>query len=261
MTHEHSELPAFCAHEVTQNQASDSKLHRPLFAPFGRKRGKLGAQAALRLETALPGLALPETTNRADLLRAYGADDAGSRLVLEIGFGNGQSLAALAAQHTRDCFIGVEVFLEGIAGLVGRLQQGGLTNVRIVPKAIHEVLSNRIPKESLDRVIINFPDPWPKKRHHKRRLVQADFLDLLASYMRPNAHLNLATDWSHYAYWMLEVLEKHRAFRNNDPRGGFSPEPNDWTETRFQHKAREAGRPTFHLSYQNRGLRPHPPGG
>lgn len=255
MTHADSKVLFSRQSETPQEEASFNLCpHRPSFVPFGRKKGKLSDQALVRLETLLPHLNLPQAADRVTLLRQLGADPDTARLFLEIGFGNGQFLATLAARYVQDCFVGVEVFLEGVSGLVGRLQQMGLTNVWIVVKNVHEVLLGAIPPESLDRVIINFPDPWPKRSHHKRRLVQPDFLDLLATRMRPGSLLNLATDWSHYASWMLKVLEAHAAFRNRGTPGHFASEPTDWVETRFQCKAQEAGRPTFHLAYLRRTL-------
>lgn len=230
----------------------DRHWPRSPFIPFGRKKGKLGPRASQRLDVMLPGLDLPRATDRTSLLQQLQADPDQSRLCLEIGFGNGETLAYLATQQQQDRFIGVEVFLEGVAALLGRLQQQGLTNVRVMTKNVYVVLLETIPRDSLDRVILNFPDPWPKRSHHKRRLIQAQFLDMLATRMRPTATLNLATDWFPYAQWMGEVLEKHPAFQTLYPQDDFAPEPIDWVETRFQRKAQEAGRATFHLAYSRK---------
>ena len=130
-----------------------------------------------------------------------------------------------------------------------RVQEESLTNIRVSTQDIHLVLQESIPPASLDRVLIHFPDPWPKRSHHKRRLIQTEFLDLLATRMRPGSLLDLATDWPPYAEWMREVLREHAAFdRPGDP-DDFDPEPDNWVATRFQRKAQEAGRPTFHLIY------------
>ncbi|MBF0462793.1 MAG: tRNA (guanosine(46)-N7)-methyltransferase TrmB [Magnetococcales bacterium] len=221
----------------------------PFLAPRGRKKGKTGPQATSRLAELLPTLALPQATNRSGLLEQWGADPATARLVLEIGFGNGHTLATLAARHPQDRFIGVEVFLGGVAGLLLRIQQESLTNIRISTQDVQVVLQEAIPPASLDQVLIHFPDPWPKRSHHKRRLVQPAFLDLLATRLRPKGQLRLATDWPHYAQWMLAVLEAHTAFARPGEPGSFDPEPTDWVTTRFQCKAQEAGRAVFHLAY------------
>ncbi|MEO5339546.1 MAG: tRNA (guanosine(46)-N7)-methyltransferase TrmB [Magnetococcus sp. MYC-9] len=223
-------------------------LSNPTLVPRGRKKGKTGPQAQRRLQQLLPALALPAAVDRDSLLSAWGADPQTARLWLEIGFGNGHTLATLAARHPQDRFLGVEVFLGGVAGLLLRTQQEGLSNIRISTRGVHTVLAESVPVACLDRVLIHFPDPWPKRSHHKRRLIQPEFLHLLATRMRPGSLLGLATDWSHYAQWMLAVLEQHADFEPVAKEGGFVPEPADWVETRFQRKALAAGRPVFHLA-------------
>ena len=227
----------------------------PTLIPRGRKKGKIGPQALLRLEQLLPALTLPRLADRGALLTQWGADARTARLFLEIGFGNGHALATLAARHPQDRFIGVEVFLGGVTGLLLRIQQEGLSNIRIATQGIHAVLLEQIPLASLDRVHIHFPDPWPKRSHHKRRLIQSPFLHLLASRMTPAAQLSLATDWPHYAQWMLALLEGDGHFVSLGQAGQFAPEPLDWVETRFQRKAQAAGRPVFHLLYGLTGSR------
>ncbi|MBF0161340.1 MAG: tRNA (guanosine(46)-N7)-methyltransferase TrmB [Magnetococcales bacterium] len=231
-----------------QTEAS-APLTDPSLIPRGRKKGKTGPQALRRLEQLLPMLELPVAADRGALLAQWGTDASTARLFLEVGFGNGHTLATLAARHPQDRFIGVEVFLGGVASLLLRIQQEGLVNIRIATQGIHAILAERIPPASLDRVLIHFPDPWPKRSHHKRRLIQTPFLHLLASRMTPSAQLSLATDWSHYAQWMLALLEGDEHFVNLGQPGQFAPEPPDWVETRFQRKAQAEGRPVFHLLY------------
>lgn len=235
-----------------QNQNQPPRHHRPSFVPYGRKKGKLTAHDLTQLQTYLPTLAVPQATDRASLLEQLRADPEQAKLCLEVGFGNGQFLAHLAERYREDRFIGVEVFLEGVAGLMGRLRQAKLHNVCIMAHNIHEVLLKFIPPASLDQVIINFPDPWPKRSHHKRRIIQTEFLTILATRMRPKARLTLATDWPNYANWMLAVLEKHDEFQNCNLPGHFAAEPSDWMTTSFQQKANKVGRSTFHLAYWRR---------
>ncbi|MBF0401627.1 MAG: tRNA (guanosine(46)-N7)-methyltransferase TrmB [Magnetococcales bacterium] len=223
-------------------------VNQPALIPRGRKQGKTGPQAKERLTQLLPTITLSKAIDRAELLTQWGTPSHTARLVLEIGFGNGHALATLAARHPQDCFIGVEVFLGGVAGLLLRIQQGGLTNIRVATQSIHTVLLEQIPPASLDQVMIHFPDPWPKRCHHKRRLIQAPFLDLLASRMRPSASLSLATDWPHYAEWMAAVLAKHVDFDHPAGSTPFVSQPVDWVETRFQRKAQEAGRTIHYLA-------------
>ncbi len=236
----------------TEQRITGYKL--PSERTYGRKKGHLTPRDEERLARLMPVLDLPAAADRQTLMQSLGAG-AGARLWLEIGFGNGVCLAALAARHPQDRFLGLDVFQEGIAALLGRVEREGLDNVRIVAEGVHSVLRSRIPTAALDRVIINFPDPWPKKRHHKRRLVQGPFLDRLADRMTPGGMLTLATDWQNYAEWMLAVLEAHPAFENRTPdpaRDGYAPPPEGWVETRFQQKGLAAGRPTWHLLFQRR---------
>ncbi|MBF0096045.1 MAG: tRNA (guanosine(46)-N7)-methyltransferase TrmB [Magnetococcales bacterium] len=230
-----------------------------ILIPRGRKVGKLGPHATVRLQEMLPGLAIPQAEDRGALLQQLGADPRHARLVLEVGFGNGEALAQRALRHPQDRFIGVEVFSGGVAALLLRVQQMQLTNLRIATQSIHEVLLQTIPLLSLDQVLIHFPDPWPKRGHHKRRLLQKPFLDLLAARMRPQAQLSLATDWPHYAEWMRALLAEHPAFARCVGDDCYDAEPEDWLETRFQRKARNEGRPTFHLTALRRDGAIYPP--
>ncbi len=218
----------------------------------GRKRGFLKPREKIWLDETLPTFRPPQAEDRTRLLTALGADPERARLVLEIGFGNGQFLAPLAARHPEDRFIGIEVFQEGMAALIRRLQRDGTTNTRIIQEDARIALKELLPAQAFDWVIINFPDPWPKKRHHKRRIVQPELLDLLTLRMRPAALLTLATDWAEYADWMAEVLEAHDGFENLAAPERFAPRPDFWHETRFETKGVHAGRTIHHLAWRRR---------
>ncbi|MEO5377260.1 MAG: tRNA (guanosine(46)-N7)-methyltransferase TrmB [Magnetococcus sp. DMHC-6] len=218
---------------------------------YGRKKGRLKPQELSWLQERLPfyqNKIIP-TQTRQELWKLLGGTSTTGRLILEIGSGNGQYLIWQAMQHPQDRFIGVDPFLEGVAGLIRKVEANNLNNVAVLTDAAQLVLAERIPPSSLDQVIIHFPDPWPKKRHQKRRLIQKDFLDLLASRMSPAGHLQLATDWAEYAQWMLDLLQAHEAFTNLAPLGQFAEQPKDWIPTRFQEKGLAAGRPTFYLAF------------
>ncbi|MBF0273175.1 MAG: tRNA (guanosine(46)-N7)-methyltransferase TrmB [Magnetococcales bacterium] len=236
-------------HDTPPAPASDTS---PAWKPkvHGRKRGFLTPKEKIWLDATLPDFQPPQADSRAALLAALGADPERGRLILEIGFGNGQFLAPLAAAHPEDRFIGVEVFQEGMAALIRRLQRDQTTNTRIIQEDARLALQELIPPCSLDWVVINFPDPWPKKRHHKRRIVQAELLDLLTQRMVPGGLLTLATDWEEYAWWMAEVLEAHSGFENLAAPERFAPRPAFWHETRFETKGVHAGRTIHHLAWR-----------
>ncbi|NGZ07281.1 MAG: tRNA (guanosine(46)-N7)-methyltransferase TrmB [Magnetococcales bacterium] len=218
----------------------------------GRKRGFLTPREKLWLDETLPAYRLPTAASRTELLTTLGADPNQARLILEIGFGNGQFLAALAARHPKDRFIGIEVFQEGMAGLIRRLQRDQITNTSILSEDARLAVRDQIPTHALDWVIINFPDPWPKKRHHKRRIVQKELLDLLTGRMVANGILTLATDWEEYAEWMADTLEAHSGFENMAAPDRFAPQPEFWHETRFETKGVQAGRTIRHLAWRCR---------
>lgn len=186
---------------------------RPL-RTYGRTkaRGLKPRQAAL-LEVLLPHLAVPEAGGiDVDALFAPHPPGApGPETILEIGFGGGEHLVAQAQVQPHARFVGVEPFLNGVASCLRHIEESGATNVRLHRGDARDVVA-RLPDASLDRVFILFPDPWPKARHHKRRLIQPDFVDELARVMKPGAELRFATDWAHYAVWTLEMLIRRPRF-------------------------------------------------
>lgn len=172
-------------------------------------------------------------------------------VILEIGSGMGESTAALAAAAPDVDHIAVEVFEPGLAGLLRRVADAGLTNVALLRGDAVALLRERVPPRSLDGIRIFFPDPWPKRKHHKRRLVQRDFTSLAASRLRPGATLHLATDWDDYAVQMraicdaeplLESIAAHRP-------GGWAPRPAWRPVTKFEQRARVEGREVRDLQY------------
>ena len=140
--------------------------------------------------------------------------DNSSQKILEIGFGMGESTAHIAQTRSRDLFLGIEVHDPGVGALLKKIGELRLRNLRLIQHDAVEVLEHMIAEESLDGVHIFFPDPWHKKRHHKRRLIQKDFLTLLVSRLKTGGYIHLATDWQHYAEQMLLVLNQHPDLKN-----------------------------------------------
>ncbi len=159
-------------------------------------------------------------------------------VVLEIGSGMGATTATLARLHPENNYLAVEVHRPGVGALLKLAHDQGLSNIRVIMHDATEVLRRQIPENSLDEVYILFPDPWPKKRHHKRRLVNAAFLDLLLPAMKENARLLLATDAIDLARYLLEVCDTHPGLLNLAGPGNFAPTPAWRGETKFERRGR-----------------------
>ena len=170
-------------------------------------------------------------------------------LTIEIGFGNGEHLASLAAAHPERDYFGIEVHRPGVGHLFLLTQQHNLSNVRASDHDAAEVLRDQIAPASLDEVLVLFPDPWHKKRHHKRRLIQPPFVELVASRMRAGGVFRLATDWEHYAVQMLEVLGASPLFTNLSPAGNWMPRPDERAPTRFEKRGARLGHGVWDLAF------------
>ncbi len=169
---------------------------------------------------------------------------------LEIGFGNGEHLAALAAAHPERDYFGIEVHRPGVGHLLLLASLNNLTNVRASAHDAVEVLREQIAEGSLDEVLVLFPDPWHKKRHHKRRLIQPPFVELIASRLRQGGVLRLATDWKEYALQMLEVLSAAKTlFINLSPTGDWMPRPEERAPTRFEKRGARLGHGVWDLAF------------
>jgi tRNA (guanine-N7-)-methyltransferase len=172
-------------------------------------------------------------------------------VTLEIGFGNGEALLELAERHPERNWLGIEVHRPGVGHLLLRLDELGLGNVRVLRLDAMEVLRRHLPDASLDAVHLFFPDPWHKKRHHKRRIVQPEFVGLLRRRLRPGGLVHLATDWEHYAAQMLAVLDAAPEFRNLGGIDGFA-ERGERPLTKFEQRGRRLGHGTWDLRFQRR---------
>lgn len=214
---------------------------------YGRRRGKKlrdGQQSLL--DSLLPRLtlAVPEAPQKIDLAQAFGGTLPPEGVWLEVGFGAGEHLVWQAKEHPGVGLIGCEPYINGVAKCLAHIEREGLGNIRLFTDDARLVM-NALPDQSLSRAFVLFPDPWPKSRHHKRRFVQRDNLDILARLMKPGAELRLATDDPSYLPWMVEHACTHPAFewlaeRPADWRG----RPADWPPTRYETK-RIAGIPVF----------------
>ncbi len=233
---------------ATSASERDARLRR--IRSFVRREGRITPGQRQALETLLPrhGLSLEEGV--LDLAALFPEADA---VTLEIGFGNGESLAEMAGREPSRGFIGVEVYRPGVGQLLQRIEQRGLRNVRVVIEDALDVLEQMIAPGSLDTVQLFFPDPWPKKRHHKRRIVNPRFLALVASRLRPGGRFHMATDWEDYAQSALALLDATPGFRNLSATGGFVERPASRPETRFERRGRRLSHGVRDLLFQRVG--------
>jgi tRNA (guanine-N7-)-methyltransferase len=203
---------------------------QPHIRSFVHRRGHITQGQRQALETLAPKWVLPYQTQPLDQNQIFERVDA--QTVLEIGFGMGESTAQIAQARPNENFLGVEVFNAGVGALLNRIETLALTNIRIIQHDVVEVLHNMIAPESLAGVHIYFPDPWPKTRHHKRRLIQPAFIDLLVSRLQTGGYIHCATDWDHYAHQMLDVLQNDPQLRNTAQ--GFCVRPTWRPLTKFE---------------------------
>ncbi len=171
-------------------------------------------------------------------------------VILEIGFGMGETTATLAAAHPDIDYLAIEVHTPGVGSLLKLIGEQRLGNIRIIQHDAIEVLQQMVPPDALAGVHVFFPDPWPKKRHHKRRLVQPPLIALLASRMAAGAYMHLATDWEEYAQQMLEVLAAEPSLVNTAK--GFAPRPGDRPQTKFETRGLRLGHKVWDLVFRKR---------
>lgn len=173
--------------------------------------------------------------------------------ILEIGFGSGQSLLAMAKTHPEHNFIGIETHQPGIGALMQGIQLQQINNIRVYHADAVEVLEQCIPMQSLDVVQIFFPDPWPKRRHHKRRLIQPKFVSLVTSKLKKDGTLHLATDWEHYAVEMMKVLSGADELINLAGVGQYSNRSSQRPIiTKFEQRGQLSGRQIWELQFAKR---------
>ncbi|MFZ4536258.1 tRNA (guanosine(46)-N7)-methyltransferase TrmB [Propionivibrio sp.] len=170
--------------------------------------------------------------------------------ILEIGFGMGETSATIAAANPQNDYLGIEVHTPGVGSLCKLVAEGGLTNLRIVQHDAVDVLREMIQPGILSGAHIFFPDPWPKKRHHKRRLIQPPLVALLASRLKPGGYIHCATDWEEYARQMLEVLSAEPLLKNTAP--DFAPRPEYRPLTKFEQRGLRLGHGVWDVVFRRR---------
>jgi tRNA (guanine-N7-)-methyltransferase len=221
---------------------------------YVRRGSRITPAQARALGDLWPRYGIPEGTTLLDWPTVFGRR---APVILEIGFGNGEALAAAAAAHPENNYLGIEVHRPGAGSLLRRIEAGALNNVRMMLGDASEILAQRVPDASLAAVHLFFPDPWPKKRHHKRRLVQPDFTALVAHKLAPGGHFHLATDWLDYADHMKMVLSQTPSLVAVSEPGRLAALTGNRPATRFERRGRRLGHAVCDLLFLRVGAEIH----
>lgn len=221
-----------------------SEQHRPIRS-FVLRQGRMSNAQTRALETLLPRWGIPYRESLLDLDAAFGRS---APKILEIGFGMGDSTAAIAAAHLQNDYLGIEVHGPGVGSLLNQIEALGLTNLRVVQHDAVEVLKHMIAPATLDGAHIFFPDPWHKKKHHKRRLIQPELVALLCDKLKPGGYLHAATDWQEYAEHILAVLAADPKLVNTA--AAYAPKPDYRPLTKFEQRGIKLGHGVWDIVFR-----------
>lgn len=213
---------------------------------FVMRAGRTTEGQQRALEQCWPRMGLNLADGQIDPTQVFGRE---APLILEIGFGMGDSLIEMASQQPEKDFIGIEVHRPGVGRLLARAEEAGLTNIRVYADDAVQVLADCIPDNSLDGLQLFFPDPWHKKRHHKRRIVQPEFVQKVRSKLKIGGCFHMATDWHNYAEQMQDVMSNAAGFRNQIGPGEFAPQPPWRPVTKFQKRGERLGHGVWDLMF------------
>ncbi|MDZ4098069.1 MAG: tRNA (guanosine(46)-N7)-methyltransferase TrmB [Methylophilaceae bacterium] len=227
-----------------EDQPSDTLKHRPIRS-FVLRQGRLTPAQQRAIETNMPRFGVAYSPVLLDLNALFGREQ--SAKVLEIGFGMGDSTAVIAKTNPEVDYLGIEVHGPGVGNLLRLIESEKLTNLRLIQHDAVEVLNQMVADGALDGVHIFFPDPWHKKRHNKRRLIQADFIKMLCSKMKAGAYIHVATDWQDYAEWVLEVLSAESMLENTSV--DYAPRPEYRPLTKFEKRGLNLGHGVWDLIF------------
>ena len=229
---------------MSEDKKAD-KYMRPVRS-FVLRQGRLTKGQDDALHRLWPQFGIERDDSPIDMNNLF---ESNALITLEIGFGDGVSLATMATNAPEQNFIGIEVHRPGVGRILHLIEENNLTNLKVMDDDAVEIIKNRIPDGSLDRVQLFFPDPWHKKRHNKRRIVQHDFVKLIASKLGENGVFHLATDWEPYAEHMVEVMEASVNFKTQAATP-YSPKPEARPTTKFETRGLKLGHGVWDLLYQ-----------
>lgn len=224
--------------------SAEGRLTSRSIRSFVLRQGRMSEAQHRYLDEMMPRVGIPYRPGPMDLAAPFGRV---APTVVEIGFGMGVATAAIAAARPEENFIGIEVHAPGVGSLCKLIAEGGPDNLRVIQHDAVEVLRDMIPEASLAGVHVYFPDPWPKKRHHKRRIIQPDFVALVADKLAPGGYVHCATDWEEYAHWMLEVLSAEPRLANSAE--GFAARPAWRPLTKFENRGLRLGHGVWDLVF------------
>ncbi len=214
---------------------------------FVLRQGRISNAQRRAYETLLTQYGIPYSENALALNQVFGRN---APKILEIGFGMGGTTATIAHRHPENDYLGIEVHTPGVGSLLNQIEQLGLTNLRIIQHDAVEVLHDMLPIDSLDGVHIYFPDPWPKARHHKRRLVQPQLIARLCELLKSNGYVHIATDWEDYAEYILQVLTQEPQLINIA--SGYAPRPDYRPMTKFEQRGIELGHDVWDMIFRKK---------
>jgi tRNA (guanine-N7-)-methyltransferase len=220
--------------------------HRPIRS-FVLRQGRLSNAQRRAHETLMPKYGIPYSGKLLDLAVIFSRS---APKFLEIGFGMGETTALIAHAHPQNDYLAAEVHTPGVGSLVKQVEELGLTNIRVIQHDVVEVLQHALPLECLDGVHIFFPDPWPKARHHKRRLIQAEFVALLCSRLKPGGYIHVATDWEDYAEQILNVLSGEPRLTNTAV--GYASRPEYRPMTKFEQRGLRLGHEVWDVIFRKK---------
>ena len=223
-------------------------MNHPPIRSYVLRQGRFSPGQQRAFEDLMPRFGIPFAPRPLDFAAVFGRS---APTIAEIGFGMGETTARIAAEHPETNYLCMEVHAPGVGSLLKQVAEHALTNVRIVRHDAVEVLREMVPERSLAGIHVFFPDPWPKKRHHKRRLVQPPFAQLAASRLVPGGFIHVATDWQEYAEHVLAVLSATPGLANTAE--DFAPRPESRPQTKFERRGLKLGHGVWDIVFERKG--------
>ena len=231
----------------SEQEAAESGVYIRKIQSFVKREGRLTNGQAKALELHWPTMGLEHKNGLLNLAEVFGRV---APLVLEIGFGMGKSLVEMAKNEPDKDFIGIEVHTPGVGACLADAAEQGVTNLRVYDHDAVEILADCIADNSLSRMQLFFPDPWHKTRHHKRRIVQPDFVQKLRAKLEMGGIFHMATDWENYAEHMLEVMSQAAGFKNQSTSNDYVPRPEQRPLTKFEQRGHRLGHGVWDLMFE-----------